>query len=269
MNSRPTRLATLMCLAAGALAGGTALGAAADAPAAAPAAPEAGVWVAHKYAFQFMGFTTIYSCDGLSDKLRQLLIAAGARPDAKASGLCAQPYGRPDRLARANLTFYTLAPATTATTAGEGPGLGTWKAVALSNRSPQWLQDGDCELVEQFQKEVLPMFATRNLESRMTCVPHQVSPSSISLRFESFTGVPTTTTAPAPVAPAAPTVFAYPTQGQGADQVAKDKRECAAVAATQTGYDPAQPAAPGNAARADAYGTALAACLGGRGYSVK
>jgi hypothetical protein len=68
---------------------------------------------------------------------------------------------------------------------------------------------------------------------------------------------------------AAPTVFAYPKQGQDAEQVAKDKRECASVATTQTGYDPAQPGAPGAAGRADAYGVALAACLGGRGYSVK
>ena len=30
-----------------------------------------------------MGFTSTYSCDGLASKLKLLLIASGARPDAK------------------------------------------------------------------------------------------------------------------------------------------------------------------------------------------
>jgi hypothetical protein len=72
----------------------------------------AGVWQKHEYSFQFMGFTTTYSCDGLADKLKTLLIASGARSDAKArAGACASGFGRPDKFARADLTFYTLAPA--------------------------------------------------------------------------------------------------------------------------------------------------------------
>ena len=59
-----------------------------------------------------MGFTTTYSCDGLADKLRMLLLAAGARADVKSQpGACAAPFGRPDKFARADLTFSTLAPA--------------------------------------------------------------------------------------------------------------------------------------------------------------
>ena len=29
-----------------------------------------GTWQSHKYTFQFLGFTSTYSCDGLADKLR-------------------------------------------------------------------------------------------------------------------------------------------------------------------------------------------------------
>src|ERR1700689_2245195 len=46
---------------------------------------EQGVWQKHEYSFQFLGFTTTYSCDGLASKLKDLLIAAGARADAKST----------------------------------------------------------------------------------------------------------------------------------------------------------------------------------------
>ena len=147
---------------------------------------EAGVWQKHEYTFAYMGFTSTYSCDGLADKIRLLLIAAGARPDAKSRpGACASGFGRPDKFARADLTFYTLAPAGT-----EAPGssqvAATWRAVSIADRSPRELHTGDCELVEQFRDTVLPMFATRNVDDHTTCVPHQDSGSVIGLRFESF-----------------------------------------------------------------------------------
>jgi hypothetical protein len=61
--------------------------------------------------------------------------------------------------------------------------------VVLANRSPRELALGDCELVEQFRDKVLPMFTTRNVDSRMTCVPNQLSGSVINLKFEVFAGV--------------------------------------------------------------------------------
>lgn len=157
---------------------------------------EPGVWQKHEYSFAFMGFTSTYSCDGLADKLKILLIAAGARADLKArAGACPSGFGRPDKFARADLTFYTLGPP------GSGPGDaktvdGTWLPVAISRRQPRELGTGDCELVEQFRSGVLPMFTTRNVESHITCVPHQLSGSVIDLKFESFTVPPKERRAP-------------------------------------------------------------------------
>src|SRR5216684_2991796 len=66
----------------------------------APASTDPGVWQEHVYTFQFMGFTTTYSCDGLADKVKVLLLAAGARADSKSrSGVCSRSYGRPDKFA--------------------------------------------------------------------------------------------------------------------------------------------------------------------------
>jgi hypothetical protein len=230
-------------------------------------ATEAGVWQKHEYSFEFMGFTSTYSCDGLADQLQRLLLLSGARADAKARpGACASPFGRPDRFARATLVFYTLAPA-----AGGGkgePATGLWRPVAISNRNPNELQSGDCELVEQFRDSVLKkMFTIRNLADHMTCVPHQESGSDISLRFETFALAPGAP--PVAVAPPAPAhVYAYPKQGQSAAQQAKDRSECEASAATQGGAD-AQAPAGGTTAAGGAYARALAACLEGRGYTVR
>jgi hypothetical protein len=156
-----------------------------------PSVRERGVWQKHEYSFVFMGFTSTYSCDGLADKIKLLLIAAGARPDAKSwPGACANGFGRPDKFARANLTFYTLAPGA-ADTASDGKQVdGVWRPVSFADRSPRDLSTGDCEVVEQFRDKVLPMFATRNVEDHTACVPHQQSGSLISLRFESFTAAP-------------------------------------------------------------------------------
>lgn len=155
---------------------------------AAPHSP--GVWQKHEYAFQFMGFTSTYSCDGLADKLKLLLLASGARSDATArAGACASGFGRPDKFARADLTFYTLAPADSAT-ADAKPLDGTWIPVAIAAYHPRDLGTGDCELVEQFRSNVLGMFTTRNVESHTTCVPHQLSGSTVDLKFESFAGPP-------------------------------------------------------------------------------
>jgi hypothetical protein len=162
-----------------------------------PSAPERGVWQKHEYSFVFMGFTSTYSCDGLADKIKLLLLAAGARPDAKsAPGACANGYGVPDKFARANLTFYTLAPSGSDTPSGSKPVNGIWRPVSISDYSPRDLRTGDCELVEQFRHDVLPMFTARNIEDHTTCIPHQESGSNISLRFESFAAAPATPHAP-------------------------------------------------------------------------
>jgi hypothetical protein len=154
-------------------------------------ANDPGVWQKQNYSFVFMGFTTTYSCDGLASKLKILLIAAGARPDVKSyPGACASGFGRPDKFARAELTFYTLSPPAGDTPTDTVPVGGQWKSVALAARKPRELATGDCELVEQFRTGVLPKFTTRNVDDHTTCIPHQNSGSVINLKFESFTAAP-------------------------------------------------------------------------------
>lgn len=63
-------------------------------------------------------------------------------------------------------------------------------------------------------------------------------------------------------------VIAYPKGGQSADQQANDKNECHSWAVTQSGFDPER-GATASAGERDNYVRAQAACLDGRGYSVK
>jgi hypothetical protein len=73
----------------------------------------------------------------------------------------------------------------------------------------------------------------------------------------------------APGATAPSDLIAYPKNGQSQEQLGKDKFECHRWAVGQTGFDPTEPrggAAPGNRSN---YLRAQAACLEGRGYTVK
>jgi hypothetical protein len=63
-------------------------------------------------------------------------------------------------------------------------------------------------------------------------------------------------------------LMVYPKNGQTQDQIGKDKYECHKWAASQTGFDPTQAGGSAPNKRSD-YVRAQAACLEGRGYSVK
>ncbi|MFI4869877.1 MAG: hypothetical protein ACHQDD_11100 [Steroidobacterales bacterium] len=191
--------------------------AAADTPtSAAPATPadaaatpgaEPGHWQSHSYVLHAMTFTSTYSCDGLADTLKLLLRLARAGDDAKVDPLCSRSFGVPDKLAEAKMTFSTLQPGSPGPEVAAAPGAaaaarpvsaapgpqglaGVWRHVEISEHHPFDLQLGDCELVERFRDSVLPMFATRNVQSQITCVPHQESGSNFSLRFDVFAPVP-------------------------------------------------------------------------------
>ncbi len=64
-------------------------------------------------------------------------------------------------------------------------------------------------------------------------------------------------------------LIAYPKNGQSEAQQAQDKYECHHWASTQTGFDPTQGASAAATGKRSDYLRAQAACLDGRGYSVK
>ena len=147
-------------------------------------APVAGVWIRHELVYEQLGFTSIYSCAGLAVKVSALLRASGARND-----LAVTPKDcgvEPTKFARVQVVFSSLAqagrPGAGAGASGRQPG--AWRKVWLAPRSPRELTDGDCELVERFRDQILPLLSTRNVADRVRCIPHQLSGSVVDLRFE-------------------------------------------------------------------------------------
>jgi hypothetical protein len=68
-------------------------------------------------------------------------------------------------------------------------------------------------------------------------------------------------------------VFVYPRNAQSADQQAHDRYECYRFAVTQSGFDPMRSTGPApQSSRAESqsdYDRAQAACLEGRGYTIR
>jgi hypothetical protein len=59
-----------------------------------------------------------------------------------------------------------------------------WKTVEVRLDRDPLTEAGDCELVEQIKQSLLPLFATRTIDYRSSCIPHQVQPSGTWLRAE-------------------------------------------------------------------------------------
>src|ERR1700761_6038078 len=89
----------------------------ADATAGVPAlsvAPPASHWVERKLDYTYQGFTTKYSCDGLRDNVRGVLLALGARKkDLQIhSNGCSRLNGAPEPFPGVTARFWVLVPVT-------------------------------------------------------------------------------------------------------------------------------------------------------------
>jgi hypothetical protein len=170
--------------------------------AAAARADDAGVqavWTPKKLQFTFMGFTARYSCDGLADKMKRVLLDLGARPDLKLNAIgCSGGFGRPSPFPGVSGTVQVLQPL-----GDQSPGPDTkvipahWKSVVVAPRGDPLNAAGDCELTEQIKQRILPMFATRNIEYSSTCIPNQLQVGGTRLSAEVLIADPSPAPAPA------------------------------------------------------------------------
>jgi len=169
---------------------GSPLWAAETPPAKAAEAGEAqpAVWTDKELTFVYQGFTTRYSCDGLRDKVRGVLLDLGARKKGlKVLELgCGSPSGRPDPFPGVRVKMSVLQPASGSAADQQAAVPAHWKPVDLKLRDSFYTDSGECELVEQIKQKTLPLFATRNVELKTTCIPHQASASRPSLKMEAL-----------------------------------------------------------------------------------
>src|SRR3984893_118688 len=161
-------------------------GAAADETGAAAARSESAVWTPKEVTFVYQGFTTKYSCDGLRDKVRSVLLDLGAqKKDLKVQQLgCSSASGRPDPFPGVRVKMKVLQPAA-GTADDKGPPVAAhWKPVDLKLRDSFTTDSGECELVEQIRHKIVPLFATRNVDLKTNCIPHQATATRPTLKLE-------------------------------------------------------------------------------------
>jgi hypothetical protein len=126
----------------------------------------AGEWVQKEVNFRYVGFTTKYSCDGLQERLRGILLQLGARDDLRVTAFGCMRASGPETTPGVRIVMHVLH------AAGAAPGQSVaahWKTVdVLADRDP-FDSARDCELISQLKRDVLPLFSPRHVDYRATC----------------------------------------------------------------------------------------------------
>jgi hypothetical protein len=153
-------------------------------------APVAAVWKEQHVSFFYMGRTSRYSCDGLRDKVRAMLLELGARRDLAITAL-----GCEDAAARLlNMVFSTPAlpqAAAKPLRAGDLAAVNArFEPFTITSDAFRNMGVADCELVEEFAHQVLPKLVTRNLKQDITCVPYEQSGGRFLVRGEILRSLP-------------------------------------------------------------------------------
>lgn len=204
-NGSLLRQATLaaLCVLPGLLAGARA----ADQVA---AEPVQAIWSNQEFAFYYQSMTTFYSCSSLEAKLQHILRALGTRALVKVRSVDCQ--SGPVRMPRVMVNVTAPVEATpqalaerdkdkskrelAARVRGEKEDAdelaafpAQWKRISLS-RGNLDLEPGDCELIDQLRRKVLPRLSVRVVKDNTACAPRQVSPGQPQLEVEALVALP-------------------------------------------------------------------------------
>jgi hypothetical protein len=162
---------------------------AADRPPDQPADVVTGAWQHHKVNFSYIGYTSHFTCDGLEERVQAILLHLGARKDARvvASG-CPGPIGATSRTAWVDADFYTLVPVDNA--GGSDTVKASWTPLEVTPKSPRFMGDGDCELVQSMKDLIIQNFSLRDIEYRTDCVPHQLTMDGFAVKGQVLRTLP-------------------------------------------------------------------------------
>ena len=134
----------------------------------------------------------------MRDKLRAILGTMGVRKDIKAVAVGCVANGDPRNLLESSPTVYLVfsspsPPDASAKPAHSGdltPLDAQFDVFSIAADAFRNMQPGDCELVEEFVRQILPKLATRNVHTDVTCIPHELSGSHYSVRGEVLKPLP-------------------------------------------------------------------------------
>lgn len=181
------------------------------------AAPLQAIWKTQEIDFYFQSFSTFYACTALERKIERILRALGAHAEVRVRSV-ACPAGIA-RMPRVSIRASSPVEATPQALAEQEEGrskreliarvrgergdvdtamepfAAQWKRVSLG-RGRLDLDSGDCELVEQLSRKVLPKLSVRVIEGDLNCGPHRLGVSQPRLELEALIELPKPDEAP-------------------------------------------------------------------------
>jgi hypothetical protein len=175
------------------------------------AEPVQAIWKQQEISFYFQSFTTYYSCTGLENKLERIMRELGAHARIKVrSADCPAAVARMPRVV---MTVVSPVEATPEALAERDKnksvrelvervrGKSNQRLDSLEQFPAQWrrvsltrgrldLQPGDCDLIEELKKKVLPKLAVRIVNDDMQCSPNQLTLGQPRLEVETLVEMP-------------------------------------------------------------------------------
>ena len=139
-------------------------------------------WTPKELNFTYQqAFTTKYSCDGLRQRMTEVLGELGAQDVHLRSMGCAHLVG-PDVFPGVHIRMSVLVPAREWVIGRTVPA--HWKRVDLVSDRNVADPETDCELMQQIKQKLLPLFATRKVDYSAVCQKKTLLPGGTVLKAE-------------------------------------------------------------------------------------
>lgn len=149
-------------------------------------------WKVYQIRFNYFPFSTFYSCDGIERKLERLLKILGARDDARVEMRC---FGNDDLRRRREQRSYRLLLAFAMPVPADKTDISKetfpaeWHETRVAGNISSRLDGGDCELVEQFQRYVVPQLEVKTKNRSLHCVPMRRPSNNLRVRMTALHAV--------------------------------------------------------------------------------
>ena len=139
------------------------------------------VWQEHEEKFTVFAPYDYYSCDGMEHTVEVVLNELGAKDvKARASG-CYEANGRLGKNLRVRVKFKTLSVDPEA----EGDSVqASLQKVHIRPRHPRSIDLGDCEVIENIQKNLLETFEHEVIQENRKCFPGQTSLGDVDWKLK-------------------------------------------------------------------------------------
>ena len=154
--------------------------------------PVAAVWKEQHLSFFYRGRTSRYSCDGLRDKVRAMLLDLGARRDLTVTAVGCEDTADRVRLGSPGPSLHIVFSSPALPDPQATPPRPTdpakfnarFETFTIGSDVFRNLGAADCELVGEFAHQILPRLVTRGLRQDIVCVPFQQSGGRFLVRGE-------------------------------------------------------------------------------------